>query len=984
MKRKLFYISIFIFFNFKLVIGQNTTTLEWVNPSRLGQSLARVAMPDTNHIYMLGGGGSIVKSTDRGLTWQETGIDSIYDGLNHLAFTDSVSGWLLSSHSGLYKTITGGKSWVRVSVPSQYKLTKYAAFSLIDSLHMFLMIDSGKLYYSNTGGKTWELRRVTGFTDFMNEYAAYIANFVDTLHCYLLSDNNVYRSSDGGKTWRCSPTTINNSVVRDQYNWLYFKDPAVGFIPANIGYYWKSLDSGISWKLYNNTSISQNLYNVYFEDQNTGYITGDVGRYLKTTDGGNSWSPHYTGMYLALIDIKFTNGFGILCGSYGNLALSRDHGKNWNRLNKQNGYTPVRTMHWFSRDTGLIAGLTWGIHYTADGGNTFKNLTPGLSDTFSYLSVFSKQLFYASTRFGYCYRTMDGWTTFKKYKIITTVPDKINNVHFLNPKDGIAFGDYQPDKNRRVYATSDSGKTWTTYYSGTSQILTSIFYASKDTCYLGGFGPILRVSYNGGKSYSNIPLSSDISTATYGMHWFDGKNGIITTEGSAYRTFDGGKNWKTILSNGLFNTVIKINGSNGVIVSDNNTINISCDSGKSWAKQRFHIDNWADCVYPINNICYFGSGWGGGIGRLTTYRGNLVGFTTRYALTGKTFTITGNNILLNGKNQKIYLRETYGTSKKIIYPDSIKLYNNKIIFAVPKYAPEGEFRVIRLDSFGITDSTYSYIIIYQVPVIDSFNQDTFRSSGICKIFGKQFGAYNPAYSKLTLFSKKLNESLVLSATSWTDTLIQLVVPESKNGPYYAIVQNDVTFFDTSDRFFVLQNKPQIVKLKPKKTTPFAAVKLEGTHFASGFGIVVIKHLTSGLEKTLTPDFWDDTNVVFLAPTYYNGLYSVKLRTSEGLWAFAKDTFELTGGWDLSNKNSAMSLENAVYPVPASSFIQIKGIELNANDLLEIFDINMNLVRKTIMTNQRIDVSNLNDGIYNLIVTRKDKQHYTVRFCIAKK
>jgi photosystem II stability/assembly factor-like uncharacterized protein len=240
--------------------------------------------------------GEIFKTTDGGERWKLLGEISTVS-LNTIFFVNSCVGYASGGKSNcspspctpygsvVYKTIDGGKSWIKQSVPY--------AWSELNSTWFFtekigLVVGLGLSIKTSDGGNTWQAF-TAGNKNNMRKISFVSSNVG---HCLSLT-GNLFRTEDMGITWK-------NVIVSDDYHTSDFC-----FTSENIGYannlknLMKTTDGGYTWDLI--YTANESIEYIYFITENIGiilgYENGGIGDFdyynIKiqiTKDGGKTWS----------------------------------------------------------------------------------------------------------------------------------------------------------------------------------------------------------------------------------------------------------------------------------------------------------------------------------------------------------------------------------------------------------------------------------------------------------------------------------------------------------------------------------------------------------------------------------------------------------------------------------------------------------------------------------------------------------------------
>ena len=135
-----------------------------------GVALSAVSMPDSVTVFGVGGGGTILRSTDGGNTWvpQASGVSA---SLNGVHFCDADNGTVVGSGGTILRTWNGGDNWYPQTSGTTANLLRV---SFSSPLVGFIVGQSGTILGTIDGGVTWtaELSPIEELVDLhtINQY----------------------------------------------------------------------------------------------------------------------------------------------------------------------------------------------------------------------------------------------------------------------------------------------------------------------------------------------------------------------------------------------------------------------------------------------------------------------------------------------------------------------------------------------------------------------------------------------------------------------------------------------------------------------------------------------------------------------------------------------------------------------------------------------------------------------------------------------
>jgi len=188
----------------------------------------------------------------------------------------------LETRSAILRTVDGGASWVRLSVPWKQWLT---AVSFGDQNTVTAVGDSGIIVRSTDGGSTWS-------------------------------------SPQGG-------------IPKIRLNGVFSLGANTTIAVGDSGSILCTNDGGVNWTS-QRSGTTNRLSDVWFFSTASGLVIGDYGTLLRTMDGGATWFPQSSGTRNALHEITFNrNGIGLIAGDNGTIL----------RTNISNLLSPVEGPH---------------------------------------------------------------------------------------------------------------------------------------------------------------------------------------------------------------------------------------------------------------------------------------------------------------------------------------------------------------------------------------------------------------------------------------------------------------------------------------------------------------------------------------------------------------------------------------------------------------------------------------------------------------
>jgi photosystem II stability/assembly factor-like uncharacterized protein len=259
-------------------------------------------------LYALVNNGYIIRSYDRGITWQEPKTIGLDTNHAHSLVLDNNDGTLYVGNSnGIYRSVDGGDNWQAAN--NGLEFDEEVLNLIIDSQDgtLFVRTMSG-IFHSTTGGTNWQLAS-TEFVD-TNFYLAYHDSDDSSLVGY--KKNVVYRSVDKGVTWQPASSGYENALVV-----TLFKDDQNGQLFAGTsGGLFISIDGGVSWKIASVEMEGLNVISLMQDDIDGSLYAGTYRNgVFRSQDRNESWYQikglqllwalrHYEGYVLRLANTR--------------------------------------------------------------------------------------------------------------------------------------------------------------------------------------------------------------------------------------------------------------------------------------------------------------------------------------------------------------------------------------------------------------------------------------------------------------------------------------------------------------------------------------------------------------------------------------------------------------------------------------------------------------------------------------------------------
>lgn len=240
--------------------------------------MSDLSIADENTIFLVGGSGHILKSSDAGVSWQKQNSNT-NETLNAVFFLNANVGYVVGDNQTILKTTDGGNNWIRQLSPKTKHLYS-VCFKDSDTGYIASFdweVDSCTVLLTTTdGGLNWKKRSIGRVSYprkivFVNQDTAFIAG----------DFGGILKTTDGGKNWKESFQHGNS------YFDMFFTNENTGYVIGEDGEISKTENCGKDWTILN-SGTDKDLLSICFTDINTGFAVGSGGIILKTTNSGSS------------------------------------------------------------------------------------------------------------------------------------------------------------------------------------------------------------------------------------------------------------------------------------------------------------------------------------------------------------------------------------------------------------------------------------------------------------------------------------------------------------------------------------------------------------------------------------------------------------------------------------------------------------------------------------------------------------------------
>ncbi len=235
----------------------------------------------TAGLYLIGGSGGIVKTTDGGATFSSPVLPSS-DPLHSISCPSVNVCFAAGDFGTVLKTEDGGETWLAILLGSKSNRPQFTSIFALDKNQVIVVGKDGVIYRTIDGGASWAPPPLRIFADFFDVY------FVDSSTGFITGNGGtLLKTTDGGVSWKPTGTLKNVGLV------LAIRGSDMKTLYAVGDSLLKSTDGGETWSTLN-AGAGQAFRAVAVPDGQTAYLVSESNAILKTTDGGASWNTDFS------------------------------------------------------------------------------------------------------------------------------------------------------------------------------------------------------------------------------------------------------------------------------------------------------------------------------------------------------------------------------------------------------------------------------------------------------------------------------------------------------------------------------------------------------------------------------------------------------------------------------------------------------------------------------------------------------------------
>lgn len=238
----------FISHNLGYIVGANGTILitsdagiTWRNVSSgTIQNLNAIAATGINNIWAIGNNGIVIKSVDAGQTWNTVSITVQTPNFSDVGFKNG-KGYIIGNLGSIYQTLDNGNSWIQqTNIEGYTGQENFVSLSITEN-KVFILSSNNSLIYQ-TNNSLWQKYTVSG--NDINSSCQFLTNqqgvfatskmaiFTGSSSGYCVVD--VFKTDNGGSSWSSYSYGSNNPISTQLI--IGGTNSKIAFVDISLGY----------------------------------------------------------------------------------------------------------------------------------------------------------------------------------------------------------------------------------------------------------------------------------------------------------------------------------------------------------------------------------------------------------------------------------------------------------------------------------------------------------------------------------------------------------------------------------------------------------------------------------------------------------------------------------------------------------------------------------------------------------------------------
>ncbi|MCK6614652.1 MAG: YCF48-related protein [Ignavibacteriaceae bacterium] len=523
-------------------------------------------------VWALAERGTIVRSTDGGVTWSIQKPD-IPTNLNGMAFTNEMNGYLTGNDGYLYRTTDGGLTW---SSQIPFPGLRLTAIQFLNPFVGYILVPNSAILKTSDGGSTWTHIPAVSATPYRS-----MAFYNDQIGMIAYGVGYTARTTDGGATWLTASTGFDsyNEYIRD-IQWLsagkalaidnnghlfvtidtgrtwqqkiissefkpysmHFQDALNGVIADRVSKLVRTSDAGQTFEVMPSPESGNYPEDIFMYDTSRIYIAGPKHFVYRTTNGGVVWSGIHTQEELQLNAVNLRSSTSaMVVGSSGLLGLGALDGSSFSPRETRTRKDLFAVAH-SNTSKGIAAGEDGVIVYSNSALMEIWSVTnTGFPNDIYAITVNpGSDKVFAAGEGGIILRSQDFGLTWEQMN--SGVSTRINAIKIFDGINLIAVGD-----SGLVLRSTDDGVTWNEIFVSTTKKLLSLTGLGPNRLITGESGLVLRSS-NSGDVWHRVVIMDTVNI-TGVTSYTQNSSRLVTSSGVVYATTNSGQSWSRELIN---------------------------------------------------------------------------------------------------------------------------------------------------------------------------------------------------------------------------------------------------------------------------------------------------------------------------------------------------------------------------------------------------------------------------------------------------
>jgi photosystem II stability/assembly factor-like uncharacterized protein len=336
-----------------------------------GGEITTLAEAPNGYLFAgLWSGGGVFRSTDQGLTWQESGL--LLDQVSEIIINNAGTIFAALSNGEIHRSLDNGASWW---VSATGRVDHLGAMAYDPDLNILFAARREYFSSSTDDGDSWQL--VSDEFPFSQVRSLAAVPGGGPLFVGTIADK-VFRSDNDGVTWTLFDSGMTTNGI---YDFLVVPEGDIYAASYGGGIYRTAWD-GTTWTQLKN-GLDDDFCMTISRDPAGSLWTGTVasGPYV-SHDSGLNWAPSRVGIEMREVrDFLFLEGGKFLAACHGGgVFRTDDSGATWTPSSGELSRTIITSLLHSGAGTMFATTYGAGVHRSTDGGVTWSHVNDGIAD----------------------------------------------------------------------------------------------------------------------------------------------------------------------------------------------------------------------------------------------------------------------------------------------------------------------------------------------------------------------------------------------------------------------------------------------------------------------------------------------------------------------------------------------------------------------------------------------------------------------------